>query len=75
MLVARIIAKIPTGRNICWASNNIGTGGSSRWLTPTAGTGDWKEYVYKVVCGTSNFSTTHFFYIDGAQGTASAPLT
>ena len=75
VLVARIIAKIPTGRNICWASNNIGTGGSSRWLTPTAGTGDWKEYVYKVVCGTSNFSTTHFFYIDGAQGTASAPLT
>ena len=51
--------------------NSIGTGGSSRWLTPTAGTGDWKEYIYKVVCGTSNFSSTHYFYIDGAQGTAS----
>lgn len=74
VLVARIIAKIPAGRNICWASNNIGTGGSSRWLTPTAGTGDWKEYICKVACGTSNFSSTHFFYIDGAQGTASAPL-
>ena len=74
VLVARIIAKIPAGRNICWASNNIGTGGSSRWLTSTAGTGDWKEYVYKVVCGTSNFSSTHFFYIDGAQGTSAAPL-
>lgn len=74
VLVARIIAKIPSGRNICWASNSIGTGGSSRWLTSTAGTGDWKEYVYKVVCGTSNFSSTHFFYIDGAQGTSSAPL-
>ena len=73
VLVARIIAKIPAGRNICWASNNIGTGGSSRWLTSTAGTGDWKEYVYKVVCGTSNFSSTHFFYIDGAQGTSAAP--
>lgn len=36
VLVARIIAKIPAGRNICWASNNIGTGGSSRWLTSTA---------------------------------------
>ena len=74
VLVARIIAKIPAGRNICWASNNIGTGGSSRWLTSTAGTGDWEEYVYKVVCGTANLSTTHFFYIDGAQGTASSPL-
>ena len=30
---------------------------------------------YKVVCGTSNFSSTHYFYIDGAQGTASTPLT
>lgn len=39
VLVARIIAKIPAGRNICWATNSIGTGGSSRWLTPTAGTG------------------------------------
>lgn len=75
VLVARIIAKIPAGRNICWATNSIGTGGSSRWLTPTAGTGDWKEYIYKVVCGTSNFSSTHYFYIDGAQGTASTPLT
>lgn len=68
VLVARIIAKIPAGRNICWASNNIGTGGSSRWLTSTAGTGDWKEYVYKVVCGTSNFSSTHFSILTGHRG-------
>ena len=74
VLIARIIAKIPVGHNIQWASNSIGTGGSSRWLTPNAGTGDWKEYVYKVVCGTSNFSSTHFYYIDGTQGSSSAPL-
>ena len=74
VLIARIIAKIPVGRNIQWASNSIGSGGSSRWLTSNTGTGDWKEYVYKVVCGTSNFSSTHYYYIDGAQGSSSAPL-
>lgn len=74
VFITRIIAKIPTGRNILWASNSIGTGGSSRWLTSNSGTGDWKEYVYKVVCGTSNFSSTNYFYIDGAQGSSSAPL-
>lgn len=51
------------------------TGGSAAGSPPRAGTGDWKEYIYKVVCGTSNFSSTHYFYIDGAQGTASTPLT
>lgn len=74
VLVARIIAKIPVGRKLCWATNSIGTNGSSRWLTSTEGTGDWKEYVYKVVCGTANFSSTHFFYLDGVQGTSSAPV-
>ncbi|MTU82336.1 hypothetical protein GMD91_14270, partial [Parabacteroides merdae] len=74
VLVARVIAKIPVGRNLCWATNSIGTGGSHRWLTSNAGTGDWKEYVYKVVCGTANFSSTHFFYVDGVQGTSSAPV-
>ena len=74
VLVARIIAKIPTGHNIQFATNSIGTNGSSRWLTSNAGTGDWCEYVYKVVCGTSNFSSTHYYYIDGTQGTADAPV-
>lgn len=74
VLIARIIAKIPQGRNLCWASNSIGSDGSSRWLTDTAGTGDWQEYIYKVVCGTSGFSSTHFFYVDGTQGTSSAPV-
>lgn len=74
VLVARVIAKIPAGRNLCWATNSVGTGGSHRWLTSNAGTGDWKEYVYKVVCGTASFSSTHFFYVDGTQGTSSAPV-
>ena len=74
VFIVRIIAKIPVGRNIQWASNAIGASGSSKWLTPNAGTGDWAEYIYKVTCGTSGFSSTNFFYLDGAQGTAAAPV-
>lgn len=74
VFIARIIAKIPVGHNIQFATNSIGTGGSSRWLTANAGTGDWCEYIYKVVCGTSNFSTTHYYYLDGTQGTTDAPV-
>ena len=74
VFISKIIAKIPVGRNIQWASNSIGTSGSSKWLTPNAGTGDWAEYVYKVTCGTSNFSSTNFFYLDGVQGTSAAPI-
>lgn len=73
--ITRIIARIPLGYRIAWASNNIGTGGSSKWLTPTAGTGDWCEYIYKVTCGTASFSSTNFFYLVGALGTTAVPLT
>lgn len=75
VFITKIIAKIPVGRNIQWASNAIGASGSSKWLTPNAGTGDWAEYIYKVTCGTSNFSSTNYFYLDGAQGTAAIPVT
>ena len=74
VFITKIIAKIPTGRKLLWSSNAIGASGSSKWLTPNAGTGDWAEYVYKVTCGTSGFSSTNFFYLDGAQGTAAAPV-
>lgn len=74
VFITRIIAKIPAGRNLEWATNTIGTGGSYKWLTSNAGTGDWQEYIHKVTCGTTNFSSTHFFYINGTQGTAAAPL-
>lgn len=75
VLITKIIARIPIGRNILWASNSIGTSGSSKWLTSNTGTGDWAEYIYKVTCGTSNFSTTNYFYLDGPQGTTAAPVT
>ncbi|WP_418675935.1 hypothetical protein [Alistipes putredinis] len=75
IFIVRIIAKIPAGRQIAWATNSIGSGGTSKWLTPTAGTGDWCEYIYKVMCGTASFSSTNFFYLTGgAAATAEAPV-
>lgn len=66
IFITRIIAKIPVGRDITFHTNSMGTGGTQKWLTPTKGTGDWQEYICKVYCGTSNFSSTHFFTITGA---------
>lgn len=66
IFITRIIAKIPVGRDITFYTNSMGTGGTQKWLTPTKGTGDWQEYICKVYCGTSNFSSTHFFAITGA---------
>lgn len=74
IFITRIIAKIPTGRNISYHSNAIGSGGSQKWLTPVAGNGDWREYICKVTCGTASFSSTHFFAIDGSIGTTSSPV-
>lgn len=77
IFVIRIIAKIPKDRYIEFATNGIGSGGTMTWLTSTAGTGDWAEYVGKVRCGTgssSNFSTTNFFNITGNAGTSSSPV-
>ncbi len=73
--VYRIIAKIPTGRSIMWATNVTGTGTSSKWRTSNAGTGTFTEYIYELICGnTGTFSTTGFFYVNGAAGTTAAPL-
>lgn len=74
IFITRIIAKIPVGRSISFHTNSMGTGGSQKWLTPTAGTGDWCEYICKVRCGTSDYSSTHFFALTGSIGTASSPV-
>lgn len=74
IFITRIIARIPSGRSISYHSNAIGNGGSQKWLTSTAGTGDWKEYICKVNCGTSNFSSTHFFALTGTVGSSNSPV-
>ncbi|MGR4857894.1 hypothetical protein ABLT32_02175 [Bacteroides pyogenes] len=76
VLVTRIIAKIPEGRIIEFASNAIGSNPVKKWLTPQVGTGKWEEYAFKLVCGTGGtFSTTNYFYIHGGDApTPESPL-
>ncbi|MDF2866403.1 MAG: repeat family protein [Clostridia bacterium] len=77
VFVTKIIAKIPVGYNINWASNAIGTeGAATYWLTSQAGTGNWQEYIFEVRCGsTGPFSTTNFYYLTGETApTVSSPL-
>lgn len=68
VLVVRLIANIPTGYTLNFATNSLGTGASQKWLTSTAGTGKWTEYAYKIVCGASGtFSSTGYFYLSGGN--------
>ncbi len=72
VFISRVVAKIPVGYTINWASNAYGTGGSIEWLTSQSGTGQWEEYIIRVNCGSSGtFSSTNFFYLLG--GTTPTP--
>lgn len=74
VFITRFIAWVPVGYKIEWASNAIGNGGTSKWLTNNVGTGDWEEYACYVKCGSSGtFSSTNFFYLAGGDG--SLPVT
>ena len=79
MFTTKIIAKIPVGYTINWATNQYGNtspSASKLWLTSQAGTGDWQEYVFRVTSGaTGIFATTNFFYLTGGTTpTVSSPL-
>ena len=76
VLVVRLIANIPTGYTLNFATNSLGTGASQKWLTAYVGTGKWTEYAYKIVCGASGtFSSTGYFYLSGGNTpTAATPL-
>lgn len=72
IFLTKIIAKIPSGSTITFATSNAGTGYKYEWLTSTAGTGKWQEYICKITCGSSGtFSSTNYFYLNGGT----APLT
>lgn len=71
-----IWAKIPVGYTIGDYRNLIGDGGYSKWLTDTAGTGDWYRYVYDVHAGSSgDFSTLGFVAIRANNGDDNAAVT
>lgn len=76
IFITRIIAKIPSGRVIDFASNPTGDNTKRKWLTPNNGTGKWEEYIYQIQCGeTGVFQSTNYFFIrDGSTPTASNPL-
>lgn len=76
VFIYRIIAKIPTGRRIAFATNTIGDKSSIKWLTSTDGTGKFTEYILRVECGgTGTFKATGYFYLNGGDyGTTDAPL-
>lgn len=70
VFVARIVAKIPTGRYIVWHSNGAGNEAMQRWLTPVEGTGRYEEYICYLKCGyTGSLSTTMFFAVHGGADT------
>lgn len=76
VLVARFIANIPTGYTLNFATNSLGNGSTSKWLTDHVGTGKWTEYAYKVIYGSSgSLGNTMYFYLsDGATPTDANPL-
>lgn len=77
VFIYKIIAKLPSGRSLVFATNSIGTGNVSKWIAnPTGDGNNYKEYIYYVHCGyTGSFSSTGFFYLNGAYGSISSPVT
>ena len=72
IFIYKFTAKVPKGVPIAFATNSLGDGNKQGWITDNKGTGSYKEYVYKVQCGTSgSFSSTGFFYLNGGT----APIT
>lgn len=72
VFVTRFIAWIPVGYTLDFATNDIGIGRYTKWLTSNIGTGNWEEYAFYVKCGTSgNFTTTNFFNLKDGN----APVT
>ena len=68
--VAYFRAKIPSGRQLVFASNATGDNSVRKWVDSNngQGTGGWYTYAYYVRCGsTGSFSTTNFFYLNGGS--------
>jgi Chaperone of endosialidase len=64
--VQRFRAKLPAGYNLNLAENSMGSNATSYWLTSTAGTGKWEEYIRVAHCGnTGTFSSGGHVYVTG----------
>jgi hypothetical protein len=66
--VQRFRAKLPIGYSLAIAENSQGTNNTSYWLTSTAGTGKWEEYIRVSHCGnTGTFSSGGHVYVTGSS--------
>lgn len=57
------VAKLPEGVYFHNANNNIGTGGSTKWITSQAGTGKFQTYAYIVNTGSGTLSANTFGHV------------
>lgn len=74
VIVFKILALIPVGATIEFASNGIGIENKQRWVSSKAGTGDWYEYIFELTVGTTGtFASTGYFYL--LPGTFTRPAT
>lgn len=77
IFIYRMIAKIPAGRSLSFHTNTIGDGASQKWLTSNEGTGYFKEYIFRVICGATSsngYSSTGYFSLKGTPGTSDSPV-
>ena len=69
-----IRANIPVGYTLNAGSNSLGTGGTSSWLTPTAGTGAWAEYVLEQSSFNDASGAQGYLYVSGTLAAISWTL-
>lgn len=77
IFIYRMIAKIPSGMSLSFHTNSIGDGASQKWLTSNEGTGYFKEYIFRVICGATSskgYSSTGYFTLTGTPGTSDSPV-
>lgn len=68
--VHRFRARLQAGASFVIGTNNIGTGGFTKWLTPLLGTGKWEDYAYLVSCGDgSGLQDFGYVYVTGPTAT------
>lgn len=73
----KFTAILPVDKIFDYASNALGDGSTTKWLTPNTGTGKWEEYAYYYKCGSSGNINDfgHIYVRGGATPTAENPLT
>ena len=75
-LMSKIVAHIPVGYKIRWGSNATGDNRKEYWVTSREGTGEFREYVHVLECGTTGkFDTTSHFYLTADDGDNSKAIT